>query len=897
MFDIVMSKETFKIFCSNLNLITKSDELHYLFSQYGKVVEAVVIEGKGFGFVHMAKVKEGRKAIAELNRYILNGKPLFTEASTNTRRADPPQIRNQVGQGIRSLDDFSDNARKRRSASLESNKASSSFGSSSGNSSASNYSVYSSHSSHNAVSPHSFPTSKADSAVNGKARTQDVLNTTVSSAVSATNYVQTSYGLPMAQNSVVSSLPYGSHQLDELHPSISPVQRVDANSNSIRSPFDMRTNDVRNELLLQPPSMLKNCDVCGEQFDDWKHEARALFCGHIFCSDCLVSITERSLIKCPRCSMPTQLADGGISGLSSLSSETFRKYYPMDSGISLQSLAVGAPVADKQRLPSMESKVCCTCLKTQPTPMCERDGHKVMRSSQAPAVLTKMLDIELETSLEKLRDTMSLTVNMRERMELTLKSVERFAEELKAKIEEQVFEEALLHSFLKGLNVIMNKPSDRPLSEILDDSELVQSYAKDITAQHLQSCALNAVNTAPEAILLQLKQSVLADSLSSLGFKFQEAFPMTSTLEQHAVSGNCANVILLYMLSDLLATRIPQHLLRADTMGMGLPTPGHSSVMGGSPLATMNGNITDLSSHDMTGMGNDQLIDPITSIHSPITSIHSPITSIHSPITSIHSPNTNMHIPHSSENTIVTALSLGLSNITILGSSSRESSSPVKDELLLSSPVDVTEDHNEEEKSPVSYVDAAKKPAKPAPMGDMQPKVLPPVVKASKFPHCWMTISINGAIEGRVIIEIRPDKAPRMCENFMGLCSGKAGYGYQGSLFFRSGEGILAGGDIENNDGTGGYSIYDRKPFEADLCPLKDEYGAIRFKGCRTSDTGRGMVGSQFMIWCGEREFKKFTHSLVFGRVVEGMNVVKKASDTNVYKYKVMIEDCGVVVA
>ena len=38
---------------------------------------------------------------------------------------------------------------------------------------------------------------------------------------------------------------------------------------------------------------------------------------------------------------------------------------------------------------------------------------------------------------------------------------------------------------------------------------------------------------------------------------------------------------------------------------------------------------------------------------------------------------------------------------------------------------------------------------------------------------------------GRVVIETRPDVAPRMCENFHSLVRGDRGYGFEGCVVFQ----------------------------------------------------------------------------------------------------------------
>ena len=78
-----------------------------------------------------------------------------------------------------------------------------------------------------------------------------------------------------------------------------------------------------------------------------------------------------------------------------------------------------------------------------------------------------------------------------------------------------------------------------------------------------------------------------------------------------------------------------------------------------------------------------------------------------------------------------------------------------------------------------------------------------------------------------------------------------------GSRIFRAkANDHVLGGDFENDDGTGGHSAYEEKYFLAEQCPLKDQKGAIRMKGLERTIDGRCRVGSQFMIWVGDLEYK-----------------------------------------
>ncbi|KAJ9579566.1 hypothetical protein L9F63_004751 [Diploptera punctata] len=171
--------------------------------------------------------------------------------------------------------------------------------------------------------------------------------------------------------------------------------------------------------------------------------------------------------------------------------------------------------------------------------------------------------------------------------------------------------------------------------------------------------------------------------------------------------------------------------------------------------------------------------------------------------------------------------------------------------------------------------------------------------------RCFFDISINSEMKGRFIIEIRPDVAPKMCANFVALCTGDLGYGYKGSKIFKAlANDHIAGGDFIKNDGTGGHSIYNNKKlFVGDRSILQDEKGAVRMRGMGTDGmSGGGMVGSQFFIWVGGRAFRTYKRTLVFGYVVEGLELCKTISNLKTHKNSkgayiigsnVVIENCG----
>ena len=80
-----------KLFVGNLTYSVTSEDLTGLFANHGSVVEAKVIEGKGFGFVEMSTKEE-----ADAAKEALNGSD-FSGRSLNVDTAKPPKSRDDRG--------------------------------------------------------------------------------------------------------------------------------------------------------------------------------------------------------------------------------------------------------------------------------------------------------------------------------------------------------------------------------------------------------------------------------------------------------------------------------------------------------------------------------------------------------------------------------------------------------------------------------------------------------------------------------------------------------------------------------------------------------------------------------------------------------------------------------
>jgi peptidyl-prolyl isomerase G (cyclophilin G) len=173
----------------------------------------------------------------------------------------------------------------------------------------------------------------------------------------------------------------------------------------------------------------------------------------------------------------------------------------------------------------------------------------------------------------------------------------------------------------------------------------------------------------------------------------------------------------------------------------------------------------------------------------------------------------------------------------------------------------------------------------------------------NKFTHVYMDITIGSTPAGKVIFELFTDTTPLTAENFRGLCTGEYGTFVHGgqtrplsfvnSEIFKISKNVsIHGGDIINNKGTSGYSIYGLKFNDENFQRQHSKAGLLSMVS-----RGRNSNCSQFLVTLKPMP-ELDNKNVVFGHVIYGMDAIYKIANAEVDmhdspKMPIIVIDCG----
>jgi cyclophilin family peptidyl-prolyl cis-trans isomerase len=167
---------------------------------------------------------------------------------------------------------------------------------------------------------------------------------------------------------------------------------------------------------------------------------------------------------------------------------------------------------------------------------------------------------------------------------------------------------------------------------------------------------------------------------------------------------------------------------------------------------------------------------------------------------------------------------------------------------------------------------------------------------------CFIAVKKGEDMLGKIVFELDTNVAPKTSYNFLSLCRGDKGLGelsgvpltFKNCPFHRIVPGMcIQAGDITDEGGYGGESVYGGE-FKDETFELKHDQAGL----LSSANQGQNTNTSQFFVTTGETLRDLDGENVVFGRVIEGMDVVRMieavpTDEDDVPIERVVIVDCG----